>query len=401
MGLVEELKRELDINEKKFKKVINKMQEYIRKRGNKCYYSFEVGSVDGKRKRIVRVGGTTKKEAEKSLRQALNEYENKGKYIDETDMSFASYLDYWYKNYVEINCKTNTKKSYKGTIDRHLKPLLGKYKLKNITPAMIQSFINDMFKKGYSKNYLSSMCIVIRSSLEYAVYPLEIIKENPYRYIKLPKYENIKKEIKTITNEQFELLIARFPQGTLYYIPLLIGFYTGMRGGEVCALTWDDIDLNKKTISVNKTLVINGDSKYEKGTPKTKTSYRTITIGDTLVNLLKKHKKYQKEMKLKYGKHYKDNEFIIPNLICTSENGTHAKLRNFDYLTRATKKDLGFDFTFHMLRHTHATKLIQNGVNPKEVQVRLGHANISVTLDTYAHSSDDSARKVADIFETL
>jgi len=106
-------------------------------------------------------------------------------------------------------------------------------------------------------------------------------------------------------------------------------------------------------------------------------------------------------MKLKYGKHYKDNEFIIPNLVCTSENGTHAKLRNFDYLTRATKKDLGFDFTFHMLRHTHATKLIQNGVNPKEVQVRLGHANISVTLDTYAHSSDDSARKVADIFETL
>jgi integrase len=265
----------------------------------------------------------------------------------------------------------------------------------------IQSFINSLYKSGYSKNYLSSIAMITRASLEYAVYPLELIKENPYKYIKLPKYENEKKEIKIITKEQFDKLIDRFPPGTLYYIPLQIGYYTGMRGGEVTALTWDDINLKEKTIEVNKTLIINGEYKYEIGTPKTKTSYRTITIGDTLVNILKKHKKYQMEMKLKYGEHYRDKEFIIPNLVCTNENGTYTKLRSFDYLTRVAKQKLGFDFTFHMLRHTHATLLIQNGANPKEVQTRLGHANISVTLDTYAHSTEDSSRKVADIFENI
>ncbi|WP_315168748.1 tyrosine-type recombinase/integrase [Metaclostridioides mangenotii] len=377
------------------------MQGGIRKRGKKWYYYFDLGIVDGKRKKVERVGGTTKKEAEKALRDAINEYESRGKYIEESEMSYSDFLDLWYENYVLVNCKTNTKTSYLGIIDKHLKPAIGRYKLKNIAPSLIQSFINSLYKSGYSKNYLSSIAMITRASLEYAVYPLELIKENPYKYIKLPKYENEKKEIKIITKEQFDKLIDRFPPGTLYYIPLQIGYYTGMRGGEVTALTWDDINLKEKTIEVNKTLIINGEYKYEIGTPKTKTSYRTITIGDTLVNILKKHKKYQMEMKLKYGEHYRDKEFIIPNMVCTNENGTYTKLRSFDYLTRATKKDLGFDFTFHMLRHTHATMLIQNGANPKEVQTRLGHANISVTLDTYAHSTEDSSRKVADIFENI
>ncbi|WP_330369396.1 site-specific integrase [Metaclostridioides mangenotii] len=333
------------------------MQGGIRKRGKKWYYYFDLGIVDGKRKKVERVGGTTKKETEKALRDAINEYESRGKYIEESEMSYSDFLNLWYENYVLVNCKTNTKTSYLSIIDKHLKPAIDRYKLKNITPSLIQSFINSLYKSGYSKNYLSSIAMITRASLEYAVYPLELIKENPCKYIKLPKYENEKKEIKIITKEQFDKLIDRFPPGTLYYIPFQIGYYTGMRGGEVTALTWDDINLKEKTIEVNKTLIINGEYKYEIGTPKTKTSYRTITIGDTLVNILKKHKKYQMEMKLKYGEHYRDKEFIIPNLVCTNENGTYTKLRSFDYLTRVAKQKLGFDFTFHMLRHTHATML--------------------------------------------
>ncbi|MCR1955511.1 site-specific integrase [Clostridioides mangenotii] len=378
------------------------MKGSVRKRGKKWYYYFDLGIVDGKRKRVERVGGNTKKEAEKALREAMSEFDDTGSYIDESDITFCDYLDYWYDNYVELNCKENTKQGYTVVIRKHLKPYFKNVKLKDINPSMIQNFVNEKFKEGYSKNYLADIAGVVSSSLMYALYPLQLIKDNPYKYIKLPKYNSVKEEVKVITKEQFKIIIDRFPKGNLYHIPLLIGYYTGMRAGEVCALTWDDIDLNKKTISINKTMIRNSKSEYLLDTPKTKTSNRTIEIGDTLVSILKEHKIYQKEMKLKLGEFYLDKDYPAPNMVCTSKNGTYTKHKIlFSTLNRVSKKELNFTFTFHMLRHTHATLLMQHNVNPIEIQKRLGHANIRVTLDTYSHSTKESARAVAQIFDSI
>lgn len=378
------------------------MKGSVRKRGKKWYYYFDLGVVDGKRKRVERVGGNTKKEAEKALREAMSEFDDTGSYIDESDITFCDYLDYWFENYVELNCKENTKQGYAVVIRKHLKPYFKNIKLKNINPSMIQSFVNEKFKEGYSKNYLADIAGVISSSLMYALYPLQLIKDNPYKYVKLPKYNSAKEEVKVITKEQFKIIIDRFPKGNLYHIPLLIGYYTGMRAGEVCALTWEDIDLNKKTISIDKTMIRNSKSEYIFDTPKTKTSNRTIEIGDTLVSILKEHKIYQKEMKLKLGEFYLDKDYPAPNMVCTSKNGTYTKHKIlFSTLNRVSKKELDFTFTFHMLRHTHATLLMQHNVNPIEIQRRLGHANIRVTLDTYSHSTKESARAVAQIFDSI
>jgi integrase len=198
------------------------------------------------------------------------------------------------------------------------------------------------------------------------------------------------------------MLLKRFPKGNLYHIPLQIGYYTGMRRGEVCALTWDDIDLNKKTIEVNKTMILNRSNKYDLTEPKTQASYRIISIGDSLLKILKDHRIFQKEMKLKLGEFYRDKDYPLTNMVCTSKNGTftkHTVLSNS--MTNIVERELGFSFNFHMLRHTHASILIQNGVNPKDVQYRLGHSNISITLDTYTHTSEESRRRVADIFDNL
>ncbi|WP_242840866.1 site-specific integrase [Metaclostridioides mangenotii] len=194
-------------------------------------------------------------------------------------------------------------------------------------------------------------------------------------------------------------MLKRFPKGNLYHIPLQIAYYTGMRRGEVCALTWDDIDFNKKTIDVNKTMIINLKSEYELTEPKTQSSYRIISIGDNLVKILREHKIYQKEMKLKLGEYYIDKDYPVPNMVCTSDNGTFTKHTTLSTsMCIIAEKNLGFAFNFHMLRHTHASILIQSGVNPKDVQYRLGHSNISITLDTYTHTNEESRRKVADIF---
>ncbi|WP_024622200.1 tyrosine-type recombinase/integrase [Metaclostridioides mangenotii] len=378
------------------------MKGSVRKRGKKWYYYFDLGIVDGKRKRVERVGGNTKKEAEKAMREALSEFDDTGQVIDESTMSYSDYLDYWYENYVELNCKESTQKIYKNRINKHIRLGLGFNKLNSLTPALLQEFFNNLYKQDYSKNSFKGTSAIVKNSLDYAVNPLKLIKDNPYNYVIKPKFKNIKKEIQTITKEQFNILLKRFPKGNLYHIPLQIAYYTGMRRGEVCALTWDDIDFNKKTIDVNKTMIINLKSEYELIEPKTQSSYRIISIGDNLVKILREHKIYQKEMKLKLGEYYIDKDYPVPNMVCTSDNGTFTKHTTLSTsMCIVAEKNLGFAFNFHMLRHTHASILIQSGVNPKDVQYRLGHSNISITLDTYTHTSEESRRKVADIFDKL
>lgn len=380
------------------------MQGSVRKRGKKWYYYFDLGIVDGKRKRVERVGGTTKKEAEKALREALSEFDDTGTYIDESDMTFSDYLDYWYENYIELNCKDSTKRNYKNRIEYHIKPKLGGNKIRNLTPALLQNFFNAKFKEVKTKSTFKFIATIINSSLEYAVNPLQLIKYNPYKNVRLPKYKlEEKKEVQTITKEQFKQLLEAFPKGDLYHVLLQIGYYTGMRCGEVCALTWNDINLKRKTIAINKTMVLDATSrKYKIDTPKTKSSFRTITIGDTLAKILKEHKIYQREMKLKLGEYYLDKDYPSHGMVCTSKNGNFIRTGTvYSNLGITVKNRLGFDFNFHMLRHTHASMLIQNGANPKDVQKRLGHSNISITLNTYTHTNEDSQRKVADLFDTL
>ena len=162
------------------------------------------------------------------------------------------------------------------------------------------------------------------------------------------------------------------------------------------ALKWENVDLENKIISVNYTLVSKGKGIFELGTPKTKSSYRKIDIGDTLASILKKHKLYQKENKLKYGSYYTNSDFV-----CTKENGELVTTDSLKYLSRVVNYDLKIPFNFHSLRHTHATMLIENGANIKTVQKRLGHSKLSTTMDTYAHVTDKMKTEAVNILENI
>lgn len=370
----------------------------VRKRGDKWYYSFEAARVDGKRRRIERVGGRTKKEAEIALRKALDEYEKSGQHFETSKISTSDYMDYWYTQYILINCKYNSQQCYKNIIENHIKPSFGIYKLKSLTPNLLQDFINKKFLNGISKNHLINISSLLNSSLKYAVYPCNFIKENPMQYVKLPKYEHTKTQInhKIITNNEFNKIINRFPFGSNFNLPILIGYYTGCRIGEVFALTWEDIDLKNNTININKS-IYQKQTQWYFGSTKTKSSVRKIIFGQTLADIFKKYKTYQLENKLKYGEYYINqyikNDLIVSshlqlnhkpiNMVCTKENGSIITPGSFRYASRIINYELGITFNFHSLRHTHATKLIENGANIKDVQYRLGHNNIQTTLDLH------------------
>lgn len=398
------------------------MEGHVRKRGSKWYYSFEASSVDGKRKRIERVGGRTKREALVALRLALQEYNNVGLHFEPSEISVADYMDYWLKNYVEMNCKFNTIDGYTRIINNHIKPSIGSYKLKSVSPAILQQFMNEKATQGYSKSYLVNMLTVLSGSFKAAVFPYEFIRDNPMQYVKLPKNKHRKYDTdrKVITVDEFNTIIERFPEGSTFYMPLQIAYHTGTRIGECCALTWDDVDLENGTISINKIILKQEKKQWYFGTTKTESSVRKIPIGKTLVSILKRHRKWQMENRLKYGQYYyhyyvnkEDRVYGSDGLtdfksadqpvhfVCTAESGKLVTPETVKYCSRVINYELLIQFNFHALRHTHATLLIENGANMKDVQERLGHSRLATTMDTYTHVTEKMSNDTVAIFEKI
>ncbi len=137
------------------------MKGGTRKRGDTWSYYFDMGTVDGKRKKKQKGGFRTKKEADDELRNAMTEFKKCGSIVDESNISVADYFDYWYKEYVLINLKYNTQQAYRIVIDNHIKPLLGAYKLKALTPDKLQEFLNSKYLNGFAKNSLGNFYSVL------------------------------------------------------------------------------------------------------------------------------------------------------------------------------------------------------------------------------------------------
>lgn len=396
-------------------------------------YRFEAAKIEGKRKSISKAGFRTKKEAEIAGAKAMAEYDNAGLKFEPTEISFADYLDFWMDNHVRVNLKYNTQGAYGRIIENHVKPSLGAYKLRALTPAVIQEFINKKNMQGYTRSHMKGMLTLLSGALKYAVHPAQMIQTNPAAYVKLPKTVAAKKDTNRviISVEDFNRMLERFEKGNPFRYALMIGFYTGMRIGEVHALTWDDIDLEAGTIVVNKTAYKRGVNKDQNrsvwtlGSAKSAASHRKIKIGQALVRSLKEYRRVQAENRLNYGEFYTQTytretvdekghtittiielEQGIPvtlpraDLVMRKENGQYSSTDSFKYAARVIHYELGIDFNFHSLRHTHATMLIESGVSPKAVQARLGHDMIETTLQTYVHNTEAMEDEAVDVFES-
>ena len=365
----------------------------IRKRGKTWEYSFELGKIKGKRQRESEGGFSTKKEAEKALREALSGFES-GTIINTDNISFHDFLDLYYKEYVCIHNKYNTQVSFKTT-SKKLKEYLGKYKLSTITPALCQNFVNELYREGKSPNTIKLQLTYLRMVLNYAIQPLNLIKSNPAQKLKIPKFEK-DKNIKTISLEEFDIIMNSIkPWLVKYRMALLIGLHTGMRETEIMGLTWDKVNFKEKTIFVDRKLINRNNEKVFE-TPKSKSSIRTIRLGETLIKALKTEKERQEKLKKEYYEFYnKQDDFV-----CCNDLGVPMSQSSLIRQCRELKKRTGIDFNFHLLRHTHATLLIEAGANPVEVSKRLGHSNTSITLDIYSHSTSKMEQDTVNIFES-
>lgn len=381
-------------------------------------YRFEMAPVDGKRKQASKSGFRTQKEAEAAGTAAMAEYLDGGRFHRPTEMSVADYLDEWMASYVLPNLRRNTIDDYESMVRLHIKPALGHYRLKSLNPSTCQTWANEYKEKGFSKRYVLSILACLRGALDYAVLPLGHIKDNPMTHVKCPKIEKQPRKRICISNEDWARIVEKFPFTNRYHIPLMIGYHAGLRISETFALTWDDIDLEAGTISVNKQIMSERTNKYQPVDwlfypTKTNASNRVVRIGGTLLETLKRERLRQRQNRLAYGEHYRrfkvaeinGDRIIRPDddgtleMVSVDVDGSLVTPNSFRYASRLIREDLGIQFEFHALRHTHATILATNGANPKSLQHRLGHEKIETTLNIYVHHSEELAEQAVDIFE--
>ncbi|WP_207671430.1 site-specific integrase [Clostridium thermarum] len=216
-----------------------------------------------------------------------------------------------------------------------------------------------------------------------------MLHNNPTDNVKPPQPKDY--EIKVWDAETSSAFLEAIKNESIY-LPVLIALQTGMREGEVCALKWDSIDLERKNLYVKHTLKRDSENEIELKAPKTKRSKRNIKLMDETVKELRHQKNIHRLNKIVLGKDYKDDEYV-----CAWPDGRvidpHYVCSRFVKLV----KKYGFpELTFHGLRHTHATLLLLAGVHPKVVSERLGHSSITITLDLYSHVLPDMQQEAVD-----
>ncbi|HLS61505.1 MAG TPA: site-specific integrase [Virgibacillus sp.] len=377
------------------------MKGGVRKRYGSWYYYFDLGTVEGVRKKHERKaeGAETRSEALRILRKAITEYENTGRVFEPSKTSVHDYLDFWLKEYVEINLSPNTWSNYKSVIDNHIKPEIGSMRIRSVSPELLQKFINGKHREGFARKSLTIFHSVLNNALRQAVHPYKLIEDNPMQYVSVPRVERkkaTKEDLKILTLPTIQKITNFLDESNTFYIPFHIGFGTGMRVSEVCGLMWEMVDLDKGTIEVNKAMVTDKEGQWYLGPPKNVSSYRKFKIGGSLIAILRKHKTWQNKNKLKYGEHYTDSDFV-----CTKENGEYTSPGSIKWSGRNLRDKLDIEFNFHSLRHTHATLLLERGAVIKDIQKKLGHARASITIDTYSHLTEKMQDETVDIFEGI
>ena len=414
----------------------------VRKRGKVYEYRIEIASIDGTRKWLTKSGFKTKQEALHEGALAYNEYYYYGKKNKNRDMSFADYLDYWIDNYCNFNLKYATIVTYLNIIKVHLKPKLGMYKLSQIDSELIQNFINQLYVDNkFSKHYLHGILKTIKGALKYACYDVNFINHNPAEHVHIPRYEIVTGDpVHIYTQEEIERILDRFKDLPYIYYSFLTAYYTGLRVSEVYGLTWDNIDFENKTLTVDKNIIRKNKDGLPKryniakghstetwfyGSCKNPQSRRTIAIGDTLIKALKEYKKLTEEHKKFYGdkylKHYEKkvlNEYTkreeikivdaeaeldvnLPEarLIFVKPNGQFRGTETPRHAYKVINYELKIPSRFHDFRDTHATRLIEQGADIKAVSKRLGHSTIMTTYNIYVRVTEKMETDTVDRFE--
>ena len=421
----------------------------VRKKGNKWYYRFYVEDESGKLVQREFAGTASKSETEAMLRRAMEDYEAK-KFVAKTEnVTVGGLLDMWVEEELKPgNLSNGTVMAYMGTVGRVKQHPIGSRMLKSVTPEHLQAYFdylsfggvnpNGTTAKPVSKGYMRLYSAVMQSAFRFAVFPKRLMTYNPMQYVKIRQKQERQElfsddegsEVPTITHEQY-LALTDFleKKSNPALLPVQIAYFTGLRIGEVCALTWQDIDLKEQTITVRHSMRYNGARhKTEISTTK-RNKVRTVDFCDTLAEILKAAKASQHKNRFQYGGLYSLNYYkvvqekgrsyyevytmprseVAPegyeeiDFVCLRSDGAIETPGTVSLMCRtAAKKVPGLEgFHFHRLRHTFTSNLLSNGAAPKDVQELLGHADVSTTMNIYAHATREAKRSSARLLDKV
>ena len=331
--------------------------------------------------------GRTQAEARAKLKQAIEE----AKIVDQTKAkkyTVGEWMDVWFENYAKVKVRPSSHQTYRGYIDNHIKPNIGKIPLGKLSSLDLQKFYKKLLSsgrverieskkqsKGLSPKTVRNLHQIIASAMKLAR-EQRLIAADPTEGCALPKVE--RKEMKTLPVEQLTSFLREAKESgvfELYYVELA----TGLRRGELLGLKWEDLDLDRGDLRVRRQIArINGE--VVEAPLKPKNAYRTLPLAQDTVDILKLQKK-------KVG----SSPWVFP-----SPNGGPISPDSVGNMLHRVLKRAGLSrIRFHDLRHTFATLALQNGVDIKTVSGMLGHYSAGFTLDTYAHVTTAAQKEAA------
>ncbi|MDD3921449.1 MAG: site-specific integrase [Eubacteriales bacterium] len=323
--------------------------------------------------------GRTKKEVNQKVSD-LHVKLRMGTFAENDNMTFREMGELWLKNYKNVTSE-DTQKRYERIMHKHLFPELGMQRLKNLKPLHLQSIINRCTAAGYAARTMSEIKHTASQILEAAV-ENDLLFRNVFAKVRIPKIPAETR--RALTQEEQDFLYANWREHRMG-LPALVMTYCGLRRGEMIALTWNDVDMTKREITVNKSANVSNNQPKVKS-PKSQAGVRTVPIPDILYEAL--------------GAVQKTSLYVCPSAQggMMTEAAYRCAWRSYMHFlnlraggrdaTRAKPKVIVFPhITAHMLRHTYASLLYDAGVDVKSAQKFLGHASLEMTLGVYTHLS--------------
>lgn len=374
-----------------------KITEYKKKNGTIVYRAniyLGVDVVTGKKVKTS-ITGRTRKEVKQKTKEAQQAFKANGQTVTEI-LSLKTYKELanlWLESY-QLTVKPQSFISAKGILSNYLLPAFGDVKLDKLSLPYIQSVINNISNRLVNYAMVHS---INKRILQYGV-SLQLIPTNPARDVILPKVSREEsKAIKFIDSNILKALMSYMEnvsnQDYRYYFDYVLYsllLATGCRFGEACALEWSDIDFCSNTININKTY--NRNVRLVGG-PKSKAGIRVISVDQKTINLLRLYKNRQRQLFAEVGNGSPKVVFSTPTKEYQDISTRQEALNKYLNAISCPR------FTFHAFRHTHASLLLNAGISYKELQYRLGHAKLAMTMDTYSHLSKAKEKEAVSYYE--
>lgn len=324
--------------------------------------------------------------------------------IDNCGLTVDEWYTYWIKNFKESIVKENTVKNYKNRYLFNIKHEIGNMKLTEVKQIHCQQLLNRMYESGkYSYGTMELTAITMHAIFKGAI-ENEYILQNPATGIKIKKRDSDNEERRVLTREEQKIL-KKYSQKSLYHNAYMLVLETGLRAGEIGGLQWKDINFDEKYLVVKRTLLQDKNKGgFYFGDPKSKLSNRKIPLTEEAIKILQDQKQVQNRLKFNNEKWSAEWNGLIFTTINGNPVGTSTLTNMLNRIVCNINKDREIDRStneyeefkhcyMHALRHTFATRCIENGMQPKILQKIMGHSTIQVTMDLYVHATDEQLFK--------